>query len=142
MLPLFSSYLLICFRNLLLPFLVCSVALYSEDMETELKYYDRMNHTLASKNEVISIESSSQTGSSTANNSNTAPSTTSVKESSFPILFGTQVSPSHTLFAPDGVETIYFIFSSLSIRRAGTFRLQFNLINLMRQVVVDSRLTI
>jgi hypothetical protein len=104
-------------------------------METEFKYFDKMYHYLDSKNET------SQTGSSTGNHSNSALNTTFVNESLIPILFGCQVSPSHTLFAPDGVETIYFIFSFLSIRRAGTFRLQFNLINLMGQVIVGTQIT-
>jgi hypothetical protein len=109
-------------------------------METEFKYFDKI-HYFASKNEPLSMESGSQTGSSTGNHSNSALNTTFVNESLIPILFGCQVSPSHTLFAPDGVETIYFIFSFLSIRRAGTFRLQFNLINLMGQVIVGTQIT-
>jgi hypothetical protein len=45
-------------------------------------------------------------------------------------LIGTLISPSFHLFSPSGTETVYFIFSDLSVRREGTFRLQFSLYDL------------
>lgn len=45
-------------------------------------------------------------------------------------LIGTLISPSFHLFSPSGTETVYFIFSDLSVRAEGTFRLKFALFDL------------
>jgi hypothetical protein len=45
-------------------------------------------------------------------------------------LIGTLISPSFHLFSPSGTETVYFIFSDLSVRKEGTYRLKFALYDL------------
>jgi hypothetical protein len=52
------------------------------------------------------------------------------KVSPYPALVGTLISSSFHLFSPNGTESVYFIFSDLSVRAIGRFRLKFTLFDL------------